>query len=551
MLSNQLLSTKIVAKRVTGGQMPRAHPKLAEKDAKKILAGESLLSVEDREQVLQIQQFAKEINKEAEPYLVQRHELIKKNFEDNRAVLYVADECESLGTYLEDLEYLGVEKILKSILESQNDGLLGIFPDCQSLDDILQKLSLDANELDSDGNKEKLKEALQNYLDERLVKRDELYDELALNDAQAAEIAEHLDLIREKFKQYEEQNNLELSLDEEFNLTRISRKKDGPEFSVVFAEHNNEVKPFILYRGKHYEGKDRALGKGGFGVVKLAQDFESNKLVACKIQNSQFLPEEAYLKEKSILQDFGRLKGALKRMERDKDYTILTLHFGADLEHYVESASFNESEALKMIDQMVREVQAVHARDLVHRDIKLENFMWDPEGNQLDIIDFGFVKSLEGQESILTRDEAGSEGYQAPEAVNEGVYSKQSDYYALGVTIINMLQDNHPELYLQLKPQLEYLTKEEPLLRASSLSGLSARVKMLEAELKQEKPSSLRGKVDTSTSLSAGRKEEIREVLQSFFQHRGEHEKLMRVKENRYSNRELSTTAPATVKLRS
>lgn len=529
--------------------MPRAHPKLAEKDAKKVVAGESLLSANDRKQVLQIQQFATKINTEAEPYLVRRHELIKKNFDENQAVLHVAEECDSISTYIEDLEYLGIEKILRSIQESKSEGLLGIFPDCQSTEDIMQKLSLDASALDSDRNKEKLKDALQSHLDERLAKRDELYSELELNDIQAAKIAEHLDLIRGKFKQYAEKNGLELSLDEEFKLTKISRKQNGPEFSVVFAEHNNQVKPFILYRGKHYEGKDRVLGKGGFGVVKLAQDFESNKLVAVKIQNSQFLPEEAYLKEKSILQEFGRLKGALKRMERDKDYTILSLHFGQDLERYVESASFDESEALQMIAQMVRELQSMHAKDLVHRDIKLENFMWDPEGNQLDIIDFGFVKSLQGQESISTRDEAGSEGYQAPEAVNDGVYSKQSDYYALGVTIINLLQDKHPELYEKLKPQLEYLTKEQPHLRASSLSGLSTKIKLLEAEQKQGKPIAPNERVDTSTSLSSGRKQEIREVLQSFFQHRSEHEKLTNCKENRYANREQTKTA--TVKLRS
>ena len=86
---------------------------------------------------------------------------------------------------------------------------------------------------------------------------------------------------------------------------------------------------------------------------------------------------------------------------------------------------------------MVKAVAYLHANDIVHRDIKLENVLVSKEF-KIKIIDFGFSRQLPKENHVLY-DFCGTMHYIAPEVMQrEGYYGKPADIWALGVLLYRM-----------------------------------------------------------------------------------------------------------------
>lgn len=75
--------------------------------------------------------------------------------------------------------------------------------------------------------------------------------------------------------------------------------------------------------------------------------------------------------------------------------------------------SIDENETRQYIRQICSAVDHMHKAKVVHRDIKLQNFMLDQNHN-LTIIDFGLSNSLDEREFLNTQ--CGSPAYAAPES---------------------------------------------------------------------------------------------------------------------------------------
>ena len=75
----------------------------------------------------------------------------------------------------------------------------------------------------------------------------------------------------------------------------------------------------------------------------------------------------------------------------------------------------------------------LHSRDILHRDIKLDNILLDKHLNP-KIIDFGISSIMEADSKIY--DTAGTPVYLAPEVIKaEGEVGRKSDVWALGVLL--------------------------------------------------------------------------------------------------------------------
>jgi serine/threonine protein kinase len=83
-----------------------------------------------------------------------------------------------------------------------------------------------------------------------------------------------------------------------------------------------------------------------------------------------------------------------------------------------------------------------HARNIAHRDIKLENLLLDSKGN-IKIIDFGFSTCIPNERKIKMF--CGTPSYMAPEIVNKKEYSgPPADVWALGVLLFALLHGCFP-----------------------------------------------------------------------------------------------------------
>jgi TolB-like protein/Tfp pilus assembly protein PilF len=188
------------------------------------------------------------------------------------------------------------------------------------------------------------------------------------------------------------------------------------------------------------------VGRGGFGTVYRAVDPKLDKVVALKL-----VAAGATFREAEML-------GEGRRLARVRHPNVVTIH-GADYEHgffglwmefvrgrtlrqiVEQRGPFGAEEALLIGVEVARALAAVHLAGLIHRDIKAQNVMRE-DGGRLVLMDFGAGEDLRG---IAARaGTAGTPVYMAPEVLNGGRATPQSDIYSLGVLLFYLVTGTHP-----------------------------------------------------------------------------------------------------------
>lgn len=111
-----------------------------------------------------------------------------------------------------------------------------------------------------------------------------------------------------------------------------------------------------------------------------------------------------------------------------------------------EKGKFSEMEASKAIRQMLQALEYLHKEGFAHRDVKLENFLYDTKnGSHLKLADFGFTSS-----KAKMKDCVGTLSYAAPEVIKcrhgskNCSYTKQCDMWSMGVLGFLLLADTMP-----------------------------------------------------------------------------------------------------------
>lgn len=135
---------------------------------------------------------------------------------------------------------------------------------------------------------------------------------------------------------------------------------------------------------------------------------------------------------------------------------------GLNLEEYVAKRGnrpIRQKRALRWLAELCLILEQVHNLDFFHRDIKPSNIMLRANGC-LALIDFGTVRQL--TDSYIEKQEAGlvtgvvSTGYTPMEQI-KGKAIKQSDFYALGGTMIFLLTAHNPlDFYNSQKDKIEW-----------------------------------------------------------------------------------------------
>ncbi|CAK5275605.1 unnamed protein product [Mycena citricolor] len=162
----------------------------------------------------------------------------------------------------------------------------------------------------------------------------------------------------------------------------------------------------------------------------------------------------------------------------DPDHIFVVLDFcpGGDLFVAItEKHLFRRDTALvkKAFCQILDAVQFCHDNNVFHRDLKPENILCDSQGTQMFLGDFG----LSTQSSMCTDIGLGSPFYMSPEAIdlgfNEAYSCRQSDIWALGVILTNMISGRNPwkaaevgdECYLTFLENNDFLLQSLPISR--------------------------------------------------------------------------------------
>ena len=228
----------------------------------------------------------------------------------------------------------------------------------------------------------------------------------------------------------------------------------------------------------------RRLGRGGMADVYLARDTESDLDVALKLleirpdRDSQ----EIYDAERrgAVLQEaFSRVDTHVPAVHA---YGTLEGHFYLDME-YVEGEDLTErlapgplppAEAVRIALEVCAFLERAHAfeavvdglrvRGIIHGDLKPKNVRIGPDG-AVKVLDFGIAKGLSLTRK-LTRNDFGSPAYLSPERLDSGAVDIQSDCWAVGVLLYELLSGDLPfrgETNSQLEHQIMARVVPAPL----------------------------------------------------------------------------------------
>lgn len=120
---------------------------------------------------------------------------------------------------------------------------------------------------------------------------------------------------------------------------------------------------------------------------------------------------------------------------------------GKNLSEYTQDHILSPKEFLNLFKLIVMKLDQIHKMDIVHKDISPTNILYDPDRNDLRIIDFG-IASFAGHETNTNRNSQihGTLNYISPEQTGMTLYSidHRTDYYSLGATIFEILTGSPP-----------------------------------------------------------------------------------------------------------
>jgi serine/threonine-protein kinase len=205
----------------------------------------------------------------------------------------------------------------------------------------------------------------------------------------------------------------------------------------------------------HYE-LDRELGRGGMGIVYRARDRRLKRMVAIKL----LPPELAFRGE--IRSRFLREAETAAQLNHPDIVPIYSVDEREGLVFFVMACIDGITLARRLHDEgqlpigdvrrILREVADAlayaHARGVIHRDIKPDNILLDPESGRAMVTDFGIARAIqEGSDSRLTATGVaiGTPAYMSPEqAAGDREIDGRSDLYALGVVAYQMLAGRLP-----------------------------------------------------------------------------------------------------------
>ena len=214
----------------------------------------------------------------------------------------------------------------------------------------------------------------------------------------------------------------------------------------------------------------KELGRGGMAVVYEAVHRTLDRRVALKV-----LPASCAGDRQAVLR-FRREASAAQRVIHPSIVQVLETG-EADGHHYIAMefvdgrplkigdgpAEFHLREAVRLMVQAARALEAAHSLGIVHRDVKPANLLvtWD---GKLKLLDFGLARRAEGDTVTHTGDVMGTLVYMSPEQLWAGrrPVDARTDVYSLGVSLYELISGRAPFRADSMNGVIQRIHRDEP-----------------------------------------------------------------------------------------
>ncbi|HVQ65515.1 MAG TPA: protein kinase [Terriglobia bacterium] len=234
------------------------------------------------------------------------------------------------------------------------------------------------------------------------------------------------------------------------------------------------------------------LGRGGMGEVYRARDNKLGRDVAIKV-----LPEDhardadrlaRFQREAQVLASLNHPNvGAIYDLQKhgNTNFLILELVEGETLAERISRAAIPADEAVEIARQIAEALSAAHEKGIVHRDLKPANVKITPAGS-VKVLDFGLAKFFETASAEMSLSQSptvamsvrteesvilGTVPYMSPEQARGRPVTKQTDIWALGCVLFEMLTQRQVYSGETVSDTIAKILKEEPDWKAAKAAA--------------------------------------------------------------------------------
>jgi eukaryotic-like serine/threonine-protein kinase len=196
---------------------------------------------------------------------------------------------------------------------------------------------------------------------------------------------------------------------------------------------------------------EELVGHGGMSSVYKAHDALLERHVALKILHEQYNADEDFVERfkreaRSVAQlQHPNIVTVIDRGEEaGRQYIVFEYVEGENLKEYVvRKGRLDVREALEVAAEVGRALAFAHENGLIHRDVKPQNVLLNGDG-RAKVTDFGIARTVDVDGMTQTGTVLGTSNYIAPEQASGQRVDAQSDVYALGVVLYELLAGDVP-----------------------------------------------------------------------------------------------------------